>query len=143
MSLQFLSVSIYLLSYISCLFNYSSRPRNLQICLRLSFQVITNRYIAQNSIALAIVCYTSISIKSSNSNEIQATTALNQFISSIIDRQTKCQNKCVVTRIFVCCIIIDRNRVYCGARRIIRWTQYSLTISTCSIEIKFVYRKKL
>ena len=112
------------------------------MCLRLSFQAITNRYFSQNPIALAVVCHASIPMKSPNSNDIQATTALGQSIPSMIGRRTKCQSKRVVTRTSVCCIIIGGNRVCCGARRITRWAQYSLTISTCPIEIKSVCRKR-
>jgi len=117
--------------------------RNLQMCLRLSFQVITNKYIAQNSITFAIIYYVSIWIKILNLNDIQVIIVLNQFISSIIDRRTKCQSKRVVIRTFVCCIIINKNRIYCDARRITRWAQYLLTIFICFIKIKFRYRKKL
>ena len=52
------------------------RSRNLQMCLELSFQAITNRYIAQNPIALAIVYHASILIKIPNSNDIQVITTL-------------------------------------------------------------------
>ncbi len=49
---------------------YSFYSQNLQMCLKLSFQVITNKYFSQNLIAFAIIYDAFILIKFLNLNDI-------------------------------------------------------------------------